>query len=104
MQTSTKVFHTKNLLKLWIEVSKFCEKTFKDILLVFLAAYRTVVTTHLGGSCRFEPSCSAYAIDAVHTHPTHKALWLITKRVCKCRPGGPYGYDPVPGGKTDAQE
>jgi putative membrane protein insertion efficiency factor len=94
----------ENLLKLWIKVSKCCEKIFNCILLFFLAAYRTLVTTHLGGSCRFEPSCSTYAVEAVHTHPTHKALWLITKRVCKCRPGGPYGYDPVPGGKINAKE
>lgn len=80
------------------------EKIFKGSLLFILAAYRTVGTTHLGGSCRFEPSCSAYALDAIETHNSYKALWLITKRICKCRPGGPYGYDPVPptGGQPNA--
>jgi putative membrane protein insertion efficiency factor len=86
----------KTLFKLWIAVCKILENTFKGVFLVLLAAYRTIGTTHLGGSCRFEPSCSAYALEAFHQHPTHRALWLTTKRVCKCRPGGPYGYDPVP--------
>lgn len=92
----------RNLLKLWIVVWKCLEKALKAIFTLFLAAYRTLGTTHLGGSCRFEPSCSAYAVEAIESHQIHKALWLITKRVCKCRPGGPYGYDPVPGGKIDA--
>lgn len=85
------------VLKLFAEASK-------GIVLLFIGAYRTLGTTHLGGSCRFEPSCSAYAVEAISTHHTHRALWLITKRVCKCRPGGPYGYDPVPplGGLNDA--
>lgn len=94
----------KNLLKGWIVVWSPFERIFKGILLIFISAYRTIGTTHLGGSCRFEPSCSAYAVEALNTHHTHRALWLITKRVCKCRPGGPYGYDPVPprGGMNDA--
>ncbi|WP_350159260.1 membrane protein insertion efficiency factor YidD [Bdellovibrio sp. 22V] len=94
----------RNLSKLWIAVWKSYERISKGLLWFFVASYRTVVTTHLGGSCRFEPSCSAYALDAIKTHHTHKALWLITKRVCKCRPGGPFGYDPVPprGGKLHA--
>lgn len=94
----------RSLSKEWIAAWKLLEKGFKGFLLLLVAAYRTIGTTHLGGSCRFEPSCSAYAVEAISTHHTHKALWLITKRVCKCRPGGPYGYDPVPprGGTIDA--
>ncbi|UOF00399.1 membrane protein insertion efficiency factor YidD [Bdellovibrio reynosensis] len=84
------------MLKLWIGVWKSYEKISKGFLWFLVSAYRTLGTTHLGGSCRFEPSCSAYALEAIQSHHTHTALWLITKRVCKCRPGGPYGYDPVP--------
>lgn len=85
-----------NLLKLLIVVVKFCERMLKFIFKILVAAYRTIGTTHLGGGCRFEPSCSAYALDALENHHIHKALWLITKRIFKCRPGGPCGYDPVP--------
>jgi putative membrane protein insertion efficiency factor len=96
----------RNLSRVWIVVWKLFEKIFKGSLLFFIAAYRTLGTTHLGGACRFEPSCSAYALETIKTHHSHKALWLITKRICKCRPGGPYGYDPVPplGGKPHAAE
>ncbi|MNJ91070.1 putative membrane protein insertion efficiency factor [compost metagenome] len=85
-----------NLSKRWIGVSSLLEKTFKYSLWFFVAAYRSIGTTHLGGACRFTPSCSEYALDAIKTYPTHKALGLITLRLCKCRPGGPCGYDPVP--------
>lgn len=94
-----------NLLKLWTAVLRQLEKVSKVILWFFVAAYRSIGTTHLGGACRFEPSCSSYALEAINKHHTHKALWLITKRICKCRPGGPYGYDPVPAaaGEIDAR-
>lgn len=85
-----------NLKKQWIAVSQFCEKFAKYLLWMFIGMYRTVGTTHLGGSCRFEPSCSAYALEAIEKHNFFSAIWLILVRLCKCRPGGPSGYDPVP--------
>jgi putative membrane protein insertion efficiency factor len=73
-----------------------CEKSLKFSMWFFVGAYRTLGTTYLGGACRFSPSCSEYALEALRVHPSHKAFWLITKRICKCRPGGPCGHDPVP--------
>ncbi|MBX3040312.1 MAG: membrane protein insertion efficiency factor YidD [Bdellovibrionaceae bacterium] len=58
--------------------------------------YRTLLTTHLGGSCRYIPSCSEYAVDAVRTHSPLTALNLIARRLLRCRPGSSGGYDPVP--------
>ncbi len=68
----------------------------KFVALWFVAIYRTVGTTHLGGACRFSPSCSEYAVQALNEHLTLSALKLICLRVLKCRPGGPCGWDPVP--------
>jgi len=66
--------------------------------LVFLVGfYRSVGAVHFGGACRFEPSCSVYAVEALNTHTPMTAIRLIAARLLKCRPGGPWGYDPVPG-------
>ncbi len=46
--------------------------------------------------CRFYPSCSSYALEAVAEHGTKRGLWLATKRLMRCRPFGRSGYDPVP--------
>jgi putative membrane protein insertion efficiency factor len=46
--------------------------------------------------CRFTPSCSQYAIDALATHGTARGLWLTVRRLLRCRPFGPSGWDPVP--------
>src|SRR5690606_24528121 len=77
-------------------------KSFKDLnplnkMLIFLMAlYRTAGSLFLGGSCRFEPSCSAYAVEALKVHSSGHAIKLILIRLSKCRPWGPSGYDPVP--------
>jgi putative membrane protein insertion efficiency factor len=71
-------------------------RIFRNFLMVLIGAYRTIGTTHLGGTCRFEPSCSGYALEAARIHPPHTALRLIASRVVRCRPGGAYGDDPVP--------
>jgi putative membrane protein insertion efficiency factor len=46
--------------------------------------------------CRFTPSCSQYAIDALATHGSARGLWLTVRRLLRCRPFGPSGWDPVP--------
>ena len=46
--------------------------------------------------CRFTPSCSSYAVEALETHGTARGLWLTIRRLSRCRPFGPSGWDPVP--------
>ena len=46
--------------------------------------------------CRFHPTCSEYAIEALEVHGALRGSWLSTKRIGRCNPWGPYGYDPVP--------
>lgn len=58
----------------------------------------------LGGTCRFLPVCSAYALEAVARHGAVKGTWLAAARVAKCGPWHPGGYDPVPGSIPHAAE
>lgn len=62
---------------------------------LFLSPILHLITGPLGG-CRFEPTCSKYALEALHTHHLFRALWLILCRVGRCHPWGGSGYDPVP--------
>ncbi len=69
-------------------------------MLFGVAVYRKVGSPLLGGHCRFEPSCSVYARDAIRTHGARRGGWLAAKRLARCRPGGGAGHDPVPFGVT----
>lgn len=66
------------------------------LLLALLAAYRAALGPLLGGACRFHPSCSHYAQQAIERHGARRGGWLAVKRVLRCRPFGPFGFDPVP--------
>ena len=64
-----------------------------------IRAYRAVISPMMPPVCRFTPSCSSYAREALEVHGTGKGLWLTLRRFARCRPFGPSGYDPVPEGK-----
>lgn len=59
--------------------------------------YQLLVSPVLPGSCRYHPSCSAYAIDALNRHGFFKGAWLGLGRIVRCHPWGGEGFDPVPG-------
>lgn len=52
--------------------------------------------------CRFTPSCSSYTVEALQVHGTRRGLWLAIRRLLRCRPFGPSGWDPVPAPPTSA--
>ncbi len=66
------------------------------VLILCVRAYQVTLSPMLGNCCRFEPSCSAYCIEALKTHGFFKGSWLTLRRLIRCRPLGPSGYDPVP--------
>jgi putative membrane protein insertion efficiency factor len=59
-------------------------------------AYQLLISPVLPASCRFYPSCSAYAIEALARHGAAKGSWLAARRVCRCHPWNDGGFDPVP--------
>lgn len=58
--------------------------------------YQYVISPALGPKCRFTPTCSQYAVEALKKYGLFKGSWLAIKRISKCRPGGGSGFDPVP--------
>jgi putative membrane protein insertion efficiency factor len=66
------------------------------VLLVPIAAYRRFVSPFLGQRCRFYPSCSAYAVEAITRHGALRGSWLSMRRIARCHPWNPGGVDPVP--------
>ena len=60
-------------------------------------AYRLFLSPWMGNSCRYQPTCSVYALDALERHGALKGGWLAAKRLGSCNPLGGSGYDPVPG-------
>jgi uncharacterized protein len=68
----------------------------RRVLVLLIKAYRYAVSPMLGERCRFHPSCSAYAAEALERHGAGRGLWLAGARLCRCHPWHPGGYDPVP--------
>ena len=66
------------------------------ILIVLVAAYRYALSPMLGRSCRFHPSCSEYAQEALERHGAVRGVWLALRRIARCHPWHRGGYDPVP--------
>ena len=65
-------------------------------LIGLVRAYQLLVSPWLGSRCRFAPSCSHYAIEALRRHGPLRGTWLALHRVGRCHPWHPGGYDPVP--------
>ena len=66
------------------------------VLILPIRVYKLCISPLLPPSCRFYPSCSSYAIQAITLHGPLKGLWLAVKRILRCHPFHPGGMDPVP--------
>ena len=69
----------------------------KHLVIGLLRAYRLLISPLYGNVCRYHPSCSAYALRAVEVHGVLHGSWYAVRRVLRCHPWAPGGYDPVPG-------
>ena len=84
-------------------VASFVRAVVNSLLLGMVHLYRYLVSPVLhmvapGSGCRFQPTCSAYALEALREHGPLRGTWLTARRVARCHPWGGHGYDPVPQG------
>jgi len=72
----------------------------RAILRLLIRGYQLLVSPMLGPRCRFHPSCSQYALEAIDTHGAARGTWLALRRLLRCHPLHPGSYDPVPPGRS----
>jgi putative membrane protein insertion efficiency factor len=75
-------------------VFRACE-TLQWCFLILIRGYQKIISPFLGNHCRFHPSCSQYALEAMKTYSTLKALYMIARRLMRCNPLHPGGFDPI---------
>ena len=68
----------------------------KRVLRGLIRLYQLCVSPFIAPHCRFHPTCSQYGVEALEKHGTRRGLWLTARRLCRCHPWHPGGFDPVP--------
>lgn len=76
----------------------------KTALTAVIRLYQQWVSVAMPGVCRFQPTCSEYAVRAIRRHGAGRGCWLGIKRLARCHPWGGAGYDPVPKGPANGGE
>jgi putative membrane protein insertion efficiency factor len=77
-------------------IGKLINKSFSALFLLLIKFYQYLISPILGQSCRFNPTCSQYGLEAIRKHGPFKGGWLTIKRIARCHPWGTHGHDPVP--------
>jgi len=68
----------------------------RSALLILIRFYKLAISPYLPGQCRYVPTCSDFAVNAIKTHGSIRGSWLAVRRIGRCHPGRSRGYDPVP--------
>lgn len=68
----------------------------KQVVIAIIRFYQQYISGALGSNCRFQPTCSQYTLEAVDRYGALKGLWMGARRISRCHPFNPGGYDPVP--------
>jgi uncharacterized protein len=77
-------------------IGKLINKSFSALFLLLIKFYQYLISPILGQSCRFNPTCSQYGLEAIKKHGPFKGGWLTVKRIARCHPWGAHGHDPIP--------
>ncbi len=72
------------------------QQMFKKLFVLLIGFYQQVISPLTPPSCRFQPTCSAYAREAIEIHGALRGGWLAVRRLARCHPWGGHGFDPVP--------
>jgi uncharacterized protein len=78
---------------------RLCSGAARGAVVAFLRLYKLAISPWLPPACRFYPTCSEYAVEVFHTHSLRRAAWLTVRRLAKCGPWHPGGFDPAPPGR-----
>ncbi len=68
----------------------------RRFLIILVRIYQGALSPYLGNSCRYTPTCSQYAIQAIEKYGPWKGGWMAARRIARCHPWGGHGHDPVP--------
>lgn len=87
---------TEQIKQLILKIFDVLKKVVVWLLLLPIYFYQKAISPMLPAACRFTPTCSQYAVEALKKYGPIKGLWLAIKRILRCHPWGGSGYDPVP--------
>ena len=80
----------------WSRLGRACKRAAALPLIALVRFYQLCISPLTPSACRYTPTCSQYALEALRKYGPVKGLWLAVKRIARCHPWGGSGYDPVP--------